>query len=161
LEERMTEPDLTDRRRFLAALGLAAGQDFLTSTPARGIESVDAEFLTRDIARELQPTGADLGSLFPDVERVADKASYRYSFLGDRFHDLEAFHTAGRQKILDLLLYRPARVDPKPEVVERVERDDHVREKLLFSTGPELRVPAYVLLPKGLTRPAPAIIDLH
>ena len=38
---------------------------------------------------------------------------------------------------------------------------DYVREKVIFATSPELRVPAYVLVPKGLKGPAPAIVDLH
>src|SRR5207248_10772518 len=35
------------------------------------------------------------------------------------------------------------------------------REKVLFSTAPVFRVPAYVLIPKRLKRPAPAVVDLH
>ena len=32
---------------------------------------------------------------------------------------------------------------------------------MLFNTTPDLRIPAYVLIPKGLTKPAPAIVALH
>src|SRR5207248_10244908 len=42
-----------------------------------------------------------------------------------------------------------------------VEADGYIREKVLFNTTPDLRIPAYVLIPKGLTRPAPAIVALH
>jgi len=59
------------------------------------------------------------------------------------------------------LLYRPPKVDPKPEVLERVDRGEFVREKVVFSTGPLFRVPAYVHIPKGLKGRAPAIVDLH
>ena len=45
--------------------------------------------------------------------------------------------------------------------MERVERDDHVREKVVFSTGPHFRVPAYVLIPKKRSGKLPAIVDLH
>jgi dienelactone hydrolase len=38
---------------------------------------------------------------------------------------------------------------------------DHIREKVLFRTTPDFRVPAYVLIPKGLRSAAPAIVDLH
>jgi hypothetical protein len=113
-----------------------------------------------DMPRDLEPTGADLGSLFTDVERLTT-SRYEYSFLGDRFGKLDDFKTAARAKVFDLLQYRPEKVDPRPEVVERVERDDHVREKVLFSTTPHFRVPAYVLVPKGLQGKAPAIVDLH
>jgi dienelactone hydrolase len=36
-----------------------------------------------------------------------------------------------------------------------------VREKVVFSTTLDFRVPAYVHIPKPLPRPAPAIVDLH
>jgi dienelactone hydrolase len=32
---------------------------------------------------------------------------------------------------------------------------------VIFSTSPQFRVPAYVLIPKDLKKPAPAILDLH
>src|SRR5262249_43495619 len=47
------------------------------------------------------------------------------------------------------------------EVVERVERETHVREKVLFDTAPRVRVPAYVLIPRNLRGRAPAVVDLH
>ena len=61
-----------------------------------------------------------------------------------------------RGKLLELLHYAPPPCDPRAEVVERVDRGDHVREKVLFNTTPDLRVPAYVLVPKKADRPAPA-----
>jgi dienelactone hydrolase len=114
-----------------------------------------------DPRRDLRPTRADLGSLFPDVERLAGPENYSLSFLSGRFRTLEEFRAAARQKVLDLLHYRPARVEPRAEVLERVNRPDHVRERIVFSTGPHLRVTAYVLIPRNLKRPAPAVVDLH
>jgi dienelactone hydrolase len=139
--------DLTSpasRREFLAALGSATAAGLADARPA-----------------EAPPTAANLGSLFPDVERLAASNRYAYSFLGDRFRSLDDFKAAAREKVFELLLYRPEKVDPRPEVVERTDQGDHVREKVLFSTSPHFRVPAYVLLPKGLKRPAPAVVDLH
>ncbi len=49
----------------------------------------------------------------------------------------------------------------RAEVIERTDCGEYIREKIVFSTSPIFRVPAYVLVPKGLTRPAPAIVDLH
>ena len=135
------------RRDFLTVAGL---------TLLAG-DSVDAA----DPPRDLKPSGADLGSLFPDVEKLAQTNRYSFALSGGRFRNFDDYRTAARDKVLELLLYRPEKVDPKAEVVERVERDDHIREKIVFSTGPACRVPAYVLLPKKLKGTAPAIVDLH
>jgi dienelactone hydrolase len=147
----------TSRRRFLRTAALAAG---LLPSAGAGDEPRRAPAPV-DPPRDLKPSGADLGSLFPDVARLAGAATYEFSFLGDRFRNLDDFKKTARDKVFELLLHRPEKVEPKAEVVERVERDDHVREKVIFSTTPTFRVPAYVLLPKGLKKKAPAIVDLH
>lgn len=138
-----------NRRTFLAT-GLAA-----TGSPATAAD------LPRDIPRDLPPTGADLGTLAADVEKLAAANRYALAFPSPQFKSYPEYRAAARAKVLDLLSYRPEPVDPRPEVLERVDRGDHVREKVVFSTSPLFRVPAYVLIPKGLTKPAPAVVDLH
>ena len=145
------------RRNFLQGAALAAS-GFLPADSAAAEPNHPAPI---DAPRDLKPTGADLGSLFADVDRLAGPAAYEYSFLGDRFRNLEDFRKTAREKVFDLLLHRPPKVEPRAEVLERVDRGDHVREKVVFSTTPQFRVPAYVLLPKGLKKKAPAIVDLH
>ncbi len=142
----MSEPSPT-RRAFLAAAGLAPLASGLLPSA--------------EPAPDLKPTGADLGSLFPAVEKLAEANRYAFALAGGRFRTFAEYRAAARDKILELLLYRPEKVDPKPEVLERVDRGDHVREKVIFSTGPAFRVPAYVLIPKKLKGAAPAVVDLH
>ena len=114
-----------------------------------------------DAPRELRPSSADLGSLYADVQRLIAGRPYEYSFLGQRFREVDEFKKAGREKLFELLLYRPEQAPFRVEVVDRVERDTHIREKILFSTTPHFRVPAYVLIPRNLRGRAPAIVDLH
>jgi dienelactone hydrolase len=149
------------RRTLLECLGTIPAVSLLASLGGREARAELPALDLADAPRDLQPTGSNLGSLFEQVARLADPPRYSLSFLGDRFRSLDDFRTEARQRLLDLLAYHPRKVDPKAEVVERVERDGHVREKVLFSTGPQVRVPAYVLLPRNLKKPAPAIIDLH
>jgi dienelactone hydrolase len=120
-----------------------------------------AAAVTHDERHDLKPTGADLGTLFADVEKLTATHRYTVSFLEGKFRTFDAFRTVAREKVLDLLLYRPEKIDPRPEVAERIDRGDHIREKVVFSTSPHFRVPAYVLIPKNRKGPAPAIVDLH
>lgn len=158
------ERDPRDRRHFFKQLGCAGAGVTLGPAVAKLFAQADtpAQGGPADPPRELQPTGgANLGSLFPDVERLAAGQSYTHSFLGDRFKSLDEFKQSARAKLLEVLLYRPDKVDPRPEVLEKVDCGDYTRERIVFSTSPTLRVPAYVLVPKNLKRPAPAIVDLH
>lgn len=107
------------------------------------------------------PTGSDIGSLFPFIQSQAVTGEFPLSFLRDEFGDLAAWKRQARGKLLELLHYAPPRCDPKPEVVERVDRGDYFRETVYFHTTPDLRVPAAVLIPKKAKLPAPALVALH
>jgi dienelactone hydrolase len=148
-------PDTPDpsRRGFLTTLGLAALGSSAAQPASAAIDSPPAA--------PLQPTGADLGSLWPTVQKLAESNRYSDSFLAGRFATFPEFQAAARATLLQLLHDRPAPVDPSPEVLERVDCGEYTREKILFSTSSILRVPAYVLIPKNLKGPAPAIVDLH
>ncbi len=155
-------PEKATRRKFLetAAAGslaglLAGGKNSL----AEEVEQIQKG--VPDIPVTLQPNGADLGSLYTDVQQLEKLHDFEFSFLGDRFKEFEEFKHHSREKVREILLYKPKPVDPNPEVLSRTDLGDVIREKIVFSTTPEFRVPAYVHIPKGLTGPAPAIIDLH
>ncbi len=157
------KPDHTTRRAFLETAGAGAlaslllGQEDALAQPAAS----PASGVAKDMPVSLQPNGADVGSVFPFIERLGRLHDFEYSFLGDRFKSLDEFKRQSREKVLEALLYRPRPVAPRAEIVERDDLGDIIREKIVFSTTPEFRVPAYVQFPKRLKAPAPAIIDLH
>jgi dienelactone hydrolase len=107
------------------------------------------------------PTGSDVGSLFPFIESQAVRGEFPLSFLRDEFHDTMTWKRRARGKLKELLHYDPPRCEPRPEVVARVDRDGYVRETVYFNTTPDVRVPAYVLVPKELKGRAPGIVALH
>ena len=106
-------------------------------------------------------TGSHIGSIYPFVKAQAEQRMFPLSFLNARFKDVEAWKQEARRKFLDLLLYAPERVDPQPETLERVDCGDFWRERITFRTTPEIRVPAFVLVPKNAKLPAPGIVALH
>ena len=114
-----------------------------------------------DQPRPLAPTAADSGSLYPLIEQLAGRQGYPLSFLNDRFTSYDAFREQARAAAFEALGSRPAPVQTNPEVVDRRDMGSYVLEKIVFSTAPHFRVPAYVLIPKNLKGPAPAIVDLH
>jgi dienelactone hydrolase len=141
------------RREFLKATLAGLGM------PAAGAGSVGPD---REVG--LGPgrsTGSDIGSLFPFVQSQAVHGEFPLSYLRSEFHDLAAWKRRARGRLLELLHYAPAPVDPRPEVLGRRDMGDHVVEHVVFSTTPDLRVPATVLLPKGRKGRAPAIVALH
>jgi dienelactone hydrolase len=99
--------------------------------------------------------------LFPFISGQAVQGEFPLSYLRDEFRDLPAWKKVARGKLSDLLHYDPPPCDPEAEVVAQLDCGDHVRETVHFNTTPDLRVPGFVLVPKGLTEPAPAVVVLH
>ena len=106
------------------------------------------------------PTGSHLGNLYPLVQAQADRSTFELSFLRSEFSDLRAWQRTARARVLDHLFYAPPPVEPKTEIVRRTDRGDYVEEYLTFQTTPDLRIPAYVLIPKKARLPAPGILVL-
>ncbi len=94
------------------------------------------------------PTGSHIGNLFPFVKGQADRSEFELSFLRPEFTTLAQWQPAARTKILEHLFYSPPPVAPRAQLVRRTDKGDYVEEYLTFQTTPDLRVPAYVLIPK-------------
>ncbi len=144
-----------NRRNFLQATAVAG----LGSMFSGQFNTLAAE--TGPVAAALKPIGSDVGSLFPFIQSQAVKREFPLSFLNPRFRSLRSWKKTARGKLLDLLHYAPPPCDPAAETVERVDCGDYVREKVRFNTTPDVRVPAFVLVPKSAPKRAPAIVALH
>ena len=141
------------RRRFCQSLG---GSSLLSR----------AAFSSTQLAAALQTAGAGpdsshIGNLYPFVQKQADRSPLELSFLQSRFSDLAAWQKLARARVLEGLCYSPPPVSPLPRVVRRTDRGDYIEEYLTFQTTPDLRVPAYVLIPKNASFPAPGVVVLH
>ncbi|MFO0819790.1 MAG: alpha/beta hydrolase family protein [Pirellulales bacterium] len=150
---------LTARRHFLSSLGVTS----LLATQLSKLDHASSVSAAPppDPTRPLAPSQADLGTNYDFLAQIAD--SWRASLIppgADQRFD-QAFRQQARRRVIETLSYDPPRVDMNPQVIERVERDDHVRERVVFSTTPWFRIAGYVLVPKNLRGRAPAIVDLH
>jgi dienelactone hydrolase len=144
------------RRRFcqwLGGSGIVAG----ASSPFAGVDLAAFD----DGAAAVAETDSHIGNLYSFVQQQADRSRLELSFLHSEFRDLRRWQARARATVLDHLFYAPPRVPPKPEVLRREDRGDYFRESLSFQTTPDVRVPAYVLIPKNAKLPAPGIVVLH
>ena len=146
------------RRDLLCWTSAAIGLGFFAVRP--GIAG-DSALPGNDVAGAALPTGSDLGNLYPLLARQIEGHEPALSFLRVQFTDLESWKNLGREKVMSLLSYAPPTCEPRAEVVERLDRGEYIQERVYFNTTPDIRVPAYVLLPKNTTKLAPAIVALH
>jgi dienelactone hydrolase len=106
-------------------------------------------------------TGSDIGSLYPFVQNQAVNGEFPLSFLRNEVTSPSSWRKRARARFMELLHYAPHKCNPNPEIVEKLDRGTYIREKVYFNTTPDIRVPAFVLVPKGLKKPAPGIVALH
>lgn len=161
MHEAMTESRhsgrLAERREFLAALGALP----LLSMMHSASEAQASPDVISDPLRKMAPTQADLGTNFSVINEIAAMNRGAMFPTGQAIDFSAEFRATARQKVRDVLSYAPPTCDFAPEVVERIDCGDFIRERVMISTTPFFRIPAYVLIPKGHKGRAPAMVDLH
>ena len=53
------------------------------------------------------------------------------------------------------------RVPLSPKVLEKIDRGDYTRVKVLLRTSPVSHMPTFVLIPNAIDKPAPCVLALH
>ena len=151
----------TSRRDFLHRLtaGVCATAYLSGRTAAATAQVASGE--TAAGAFRAAKTASDVGSLFPFIQSQAVKSDFPLSFLNPKFKSYKSWKRQARGKLLELLHYAPPACKPRPETVERIDKGNYIREKIYFNTTPDIRAPAYLLIPKQVRLPAPAIVALH
>jgi dienelactone hydrolase len=107
------------------------------------------------------PDSPHIGNLYPFVQKQADRSRLELSFLQSRYQNLASWQKIARARVLECLCYSPPATPPAAEIIRRTDRGDYVEEALTFQTTSDLRVPAYVLVPKQASLPAPGVVVLH
>lgn len=108
------------------------------------------------------PPQPSLGTHWENVfEKISSRCQPRMSFLDADATDPNTWAERARARLLAHLHYDPPACDPKPEILDRADRGTHFREYVRIQTAPDIRVSAYVLIPRNLDGPAPALVALH
>jgi dienelactone hydrolase len=84
-----------------------------------------------------------------------------FAFSGTNLAEARQWRVRAQAKVRDLLGEIPESVALEAETLESVDHESYIREKIVFDSDAHSSVPGYVLVPKGLTGPAPAIVCLH
>src|SRR5262245_47082189 len=158
--------DVPSRREFVRRLVAGLSLPFALGDDALSEDAVNSPALLAQASTARQSsatmrTESDVGSLWPFIQSQAVKSEFPLSWLQPEFKSLARWKRKARGKLLELLHYSPPKCDPRAEVVERIDAGDYVREKVHFNTTPDIRVPAFVLVPKKTKLPAPGIVALH
>jgi len=85
-----------------------------------------------------------------------------FSFRAESPDEWQRWREGFRTKLGEILGGFPSgKCALEPEVLEVTDKGNYVREKVVFQSEPKVSVPAYFLIPKQISTPAPAILALH
>jgi len=94
--------------------------------------------------------------------RLYDPDSAKYAFRSTNLEQARSWQDQARAALNELLGFQDEpKVEPDPRLLEKVDKGDYIREKVLIRTGAHVEMPVYILLPKKLPRPLPVVIALH
>ncbi|MEN2984637.1 MAG: alpha/beta hydrolase family protein [Dictyoglomaceae bacterium] len=81
-----------------------------------------------------------------------------YSFKAQSIEEWKIWREELRSKIKDLLGGFPEKIDLNSEILEKKEFNEYIREKIVFDSHKNIKVLGYLLIPKNLDFPKPAVI---
>jgi dienelactone hydrolase len=152
------------RRNLLSGLTAGAALPWLGPSAARAAATSSLPAVAAPHPLDENHPASHVGNLIGPIARIRDAYGWATeSFTSARYR--AADHPAWRSKMLDQVFaamrYAPAQADFAAETVEKVDCGPFIREKIYFNTTPELRVPAYVLVPKVRRGRVPGVVALH
>jgi len=104
---------------------------------------------------------ADVGQFYPWLQENADRQRLSLSYLSRDWEDREQWSQAGRAKMHELLAYDPPRGPLNPKIIETVPTDGVTRYRVRYSVTADRETEAFLLIPDGLNKPAPAVVAIH
>jgi len=98
-------------------------------------------------------------SMLKYLERFYQEDSPRMRFKAETKEEWKIWQTEFRNKIIELFGCFPENKSPlKPSIIGREEEEFYVKEKIVFESMPGINVVGYLLIPKGVTFPRPALL---
>ncbi len=103
----------------------------------------------------------DAGQFYRELQEYADGEPMRLSYLSGEWPELEQWRILGRAKMQELLSYTPEPAPLNAEITGKAKKDGYTRYTVRYSITPYRTTEAFLLIPDGLTEPAPAVIAMH
>ncbi|WP_163101945.1 alpha/beta hydrolase family protein [Peribacillus alkalitolerans] len=96
------------------------------------------------------------------LEQAYRNTTQRLSFNANNRREWSEWRDTLKRKFSDILAVPPNDLtELNPKILEHNELEDYIRERVEYSVDINLRVLAYLLIPKNQTKPLPTIIACH
>ena len=104
---------------------------------------------------------ADVGQFYPWLQEQADSQPMSLSYLAREWPDRDEWAISGRAKMRELLAYEQSAGPLNAETLNVTRKENYTRYRIRYSVTPNRETEAFLLVPRGLEKPAPAVIAIH
>lgn len=96
------------------------------------------------------------------LEQLYRNTEQRYRFSARNEEEWKRWHEELRNVLIeDLGGFPKTRTDLNPVTLEEHDAGDYIRKRVVLQTEPQLEMPVYVLIPKNVKPPYPAVVACH
>jgi len=127
------------------------------------IEEVLNRVTDRIDLQEYENEGTESFTAFKTIKDQALNSNQIMSINSIKSRKEKIRHTEKlREKIFELMGYSSVKKSPlNTRAIKKVDCGEYITEEIIFDSEPGISVPGYLLIPKNISFPAPAIIALH
>ena len=108
-----------------------------------------------------QSVRSDVGNYFPFLSNHANQQPLSLSFHAKEWPEIEQWRIQGRAKMQELLAYDPAPSSSAPVILSQTPKKGYTRYHLRLPVTSDRTTEAFLLIPHGLAKPAPAVVAIH
>ena len=109
----------------------------------------------------MSPGRPDVGNYYTWLQQRASSRAMSLSYLARDWPEVEQWRIRGRAKMQELLRYEAAAGDLSPEILDTRQETGFTRHTVRYHVAEGRHTEAYLLIPEGLSGPAPAVVALH
>jgi dienelactone hydrolase len=117
--------------------------------------------LGQALTEEAMEHKPDTGNYYSMLQAHADARAMSLSYLSQNWPEVEQWRIRARAKVQELLRFETEAADLEPENLETCQRDGFTRHTVRYRVTPDRYTEAFLLIPDGLSEPAPAVVALH
>jgi dienelactone hydrolase len=94
--------------------------------------------------------------------KMYDPESAPYAFRASTVSEAVGWQEKTRPALADLVGFQDLpKADPEARILEEVQKDGYLRQKIIIKTSAGTAMPVYILLPEKAARPLPMVLAFH
>lgn len=125
------------------------------------VYSFSVFFLLISACSFAQQVTSDVGNFYGLLQTYSGRNNSSLSYLAQDWKNTEKWRSAAKAQLHELLAFHPQPAPLNTEILRTTKRDGYTQYLVRYNLNALQKTDAFLLIPDGLQKPAPAVIALH